>query len=103
MDRAHRFLKPDVLALQITQLPDLVCLRHNLSRADTPAIQLTFNSNSMAVRPALTADLVEQADTKQLGKLTKAVNTEVTKVLVATTMATTSNAADGAATTEDIK
>jgi len=69
------------------------------------ATQLTSNSNSKTARPALTGVSAEPVLIKQLVKVTKVANMEeATKVSPAITMATTSsNAADGAATTEGIK
>lgn len=103
MDPAHRFLKPDDQALQPILLPARLSLHHNLSKPDTAATQLTSNNNSTTARLALTVVSAELEVTKQLDKATKVANMEATKVSVATTMATTSNAAAGAATTEDIK
>jgi len=103
MDPAHRFLKPIDQALQPTRLQDQPFHHPNLSKADT-ATQLTSNSNSTTPRLALMAVSAELAVTKQLAKVIKAANTEDTKVSAAMPMATTSsNAAAGAATTEDIK
>jgi hypothetical protein len=103
MDQAHHFLKPIDQDLQPTPLQDQPFPHPNLNKADT-ATQLTFSSNSTTLRLALTAVSAELAATKQLAKVIKVANTEVTKPSAATIMATTSNnAAAGAATTEDIK
>ena len=101
MDLAHRSLKLVDQALQPTLLRDRPFHHLNPSKADT-AIQLTSNNNSTTPRLALTAVSVVPEVTKQLARAIKAANTEVIKLSEATTMATTSNAVVGAATTEDI-
>ena len=65
------------------------------------ATRPTSNSSYMASQASHTVVLVELEGTKQLVKAIRIANTEATKLLAATTMATI-NAADGAATT-DIK
>jgi hypothetical protein len=103
MAPAHLSLKAGDQAPQPTQLPDRFSLHRSPSKVDTAATQLTSNSKSTTARLALMVVSAVLAVTKRQAKAIKAANMEATKLSAAITMAITSNAVDGVATTEDIK
>jgi len=63
-------------------------------------IQLIYNKVMvlMAVRLVVNMEVWEDLDTRQLGRVTKVANTEVTKHLETTTTATANSVGDGAVT-----
>jgi hypothetical protein len=104
MDQAHRCHRLVDQDPQLTlPLDNPSFLRHNLLSKDMGVIQGMPSSSmvSTAARPATNmAVLAEQVVIRQLGKVIRAVNTEVTKLSEIATMATTSSEVDGAATTD---
>ena len=99
-DLVHRCPKLDDQDLQQTQHPDQFFLLHSPSRVMEATRPISNNRGYMVAREASMEASVELQGTKRVLKAIKIANTAATKLLAATTTATRSNAADGAAITD---